>query len=294
MKIKIYSILTITMFGFIFCISCDKKGTEPEPDPANEGVIAFDSKRTGNGDIYVMDADGSNPRRLTTSDEVEYWPSWSPDGKRIAYSDGDINVINLDGTGLTKLTTHSAPDWEPAWSPDGNHIAWSSMRDGNAEMYLMNADGSNKVRLTSNNAIDGYPSWSPDGKKIAFSTDRDGNWEIYVMDADGSNQTRVTNTSYNEWRAVWSPDGDKFVISTDLDDGIFIMNVDGSGLTRMTDQPAINASWIPDGSGIIFNSNITGSHEIYILEILSNMEVGNITQLTQNNVDDGHPVWRAK
>jgi Tol biopolymer transport system component len=158
----------------------------------------------------------------------------------------------------------------------------------------MKTNGRNKVRLTNNDAVDGYPSWSPGGSQIAFSSDRDGNWEIYVMDADGANQTRVTNTPYNEWRAVWSPDGSKFVISTDHADGVYLINLDGSDLKRLSDMPSINASWTADGTGILFNSDQSGNHEIYLLEILSDMQPGSLIRLTNNSVYDGHPVWIEK
>lgn len=114
------------------------------------------------------------------------------------------------------------------------------------------------------------------------------------MDADGTNQTRITNNESNEWRAVWSPDGTRLVVTSDQDGNglIYVMNIDGTGLTRLTDEPGINASWKPDGTAIIFNSNRSGNHEIYILEVSGNMVPGEITRLTQNGVDDGHPMWR--
>lgn len=115
------------------------------------------------------------------------------------------------------------------------------------------------------------------------------------MDADGTGQTRITDNEANEWRTVWSPDGNQFVFTSDRNgnDEIYIMDVDGSNPTRITDDPGIdiNASWIPNGSGIIFNSNRSGNHEIYIMEISSNHAPGVITRLTENSVDDGHPVW---
>ena len=79
------------------------------------------------------------------------------------------------------LTNNAANDYFPSWSPDGTKIAFGTDRDGNYEIYVMNVDGSNLINLTNNAATDYYPSWSPEGTKIAFGTNRDGNYEIYVM-----------------------------------------------------------------------------------------------------------------
>src|SRR5437763_1434865 len=107
--------------------------------------IAFASARTGNFDIWVMNADGSDQRRLTTNPTMDCWPAWSPDGKRIAFT---------------------------------------SNRDGNYEIYVMNADGTGQRNLTAHPAQDNYATWSPDGKRIAFISTRDGGHDIYVMDVD--------------------------------------------------------------------------------------------------------------
>ena len=124
-----------------------------------QAQIAFVSKRDGNAEIYVMDADGGNQRRLTNNRGDEWDPSWSPDGRKIVFSsDRDGHVIN-------------------------GRSAY--------EIYVMNADGGNPQNLTNNPNYDRYPSWSPDGERIAFAR-WDGtiknltiNFEIYVMDADG-------------------------------------------------------------------------------------------------------------
>ncbi|MCH8294258.1 PD40 domain-containing protein [Candidatus Poribacteria bacterium] len=123
-----------------------------------QAQIAFVSYRDGNGEVYVMDAEGKNLRNLT-------------------------NHPAQDGTAWLG----------PAWSPDGEKIAFVSKRDGNYETYVMDADGKNPRNLTNHPALDGQPAWSPDGQKIAFVSKRDGLEEIYVMDADGKNPHNLTN-----------------------------------------------------------------------------------------------------
>ena len=116
------------------------------------GRIAFVSPRDGNGEIYVMNADGSSQTRLTNNPAEDQGPAWSPDGKRVAFMsnrDGnwEIYVMGYDplagtsGTGQSCLTGDVADDYWPAWSPDGKRIAFVSNRDSNDEIYVMNADG---------------------------------------------------------------------------------------------------------------------------------------------------------
>ena len=129
--------------------------------------IAFQSYRTGDPEIHVMDADGGNLSRLTTSPGVDWYAAWSPDGTKIAfttYRDGnsEVYVMNSDGTGATNLTNSaSSVDEFPAWSPDGTALAFASTRDGNFEIYTMNADGTGVTRLTNSPGRDFFPDWQP-------------------------------------------------------------------------------------------------------------------------------------
>ena len=285
-----------------------------------QAQIAFVSKRDGNAEIYVMDADGDNQRRLTNNRGDEWSPSWSPDGRRILFSsdrDGhviggrptyEIYVMNADGSNPQNLTNNPFDDRYPSWSPDGERIAFARW-DGtiknltiNFEIYVMDVDGGNPQNLTNNLFDDRYPSWFPDGERIVFVSKRDGHFigdfgltsEIYVMDADGQNQQRLTDNDKNDWYPVWSPDGKRIAFSSDRKGDfenfeIYVMDVDGGNQQRLTEnrRDDLYPSWSPDGERIAFMSERDGNGEIYVREA----DGGNPQNLTNNPHRDTQPAW---
>ena len=128
-------------------------------------------------------------------------------GKIAFHRNGEIYVMNADGSEQTNISNNPAFDGYPHWSPDGKKIAFMTSRDGiNYEIYVMNADGTSQTRLTNNADLDAEPSWSPDGTKIAFRSDRDNhNYQIYVMNADGSEQTNISNNPAVHDNPDWGP-----------------------------------------------------------------------------------------
>jgi hypothetical protein len=186
-------------------------------------LIAFESNRDGPTELYIMNVDGSNVRRLTFSG-ANTGASWHPDGSQIAYQSNrfgqfEVLKINVDGTGETRLTFHPAEDSLPTWSPDGTVIAFSSRReDPAADIHLMNPDGTNIRRIFGVPGVeDSWPSWSPDGTMIAFHSRRDDpeGEEIYRMNVDGSNVVRLTFNADppggpdSDIFPAWSPDGSR-------------------------------------------------------------------------------------
>ena len=243
----------------------DNTGTLTIPDQST-GTIAFFGNRTGDPEIYVMNADGSDQTRLTFSPGSDAFPVLSPDGRRIAWhsardGNNEIYVMNVDGTGATRLTNAPGDDTDADWSPNGRQIAFMSSRDGNQEIYVMNADGSGQTRLTTSPGADRNPDWSPSGRQILFNSDRDGagNAEIYVMNADGSGQTRLTSSPGNDTSPAWSPDGQRILFDSERTGNfdIYVMNADGTGQTRVGGGPTTDADpvWSPDGKRIAFHSD---------------------------------------
>jgi hypothetical protein len=113
--------------------------------------------------------------------------------------------MNVDGSAQRRLTTSAGSDVSPSWSPDGKTIAFASDREGSYEIYVMSPDGSSLTRLTRNLDTDLDPAWSPNGSQIAFTTNRDGNNEIYAMAADGGSQTRLTTNAAEDTTPDWQP-----------------------------------------------------------------------------------------
>jgi len=184
------------------------------PDWSPDGQkIVFTSRRDGNNEIYIMNAEGTNPVRLTEQPGDDFAPSWSPDGAQIVFvsdrgqSPGiyDLYIMNADGSGARRLTNDTAIDYSPDWSPDGKVIAFRSHHDGPGDIYLINVDGSDLLNLTDHPSEDWAPSWSPDGSLIAFQTDRDGNWEIYQMRVDGSGFVNLTINPADDQLPYWRP-----------------------------------------------------------------------------------------
>jgi Tol biopolymer transport system component len=151
--------------------------------------IAFQTNRDRNFEIYVMDADGGNTRRLTKNYYSDQFPTWSPDGAKIAFS---------------SMATGGSP-----WVP------WLSA------IFMMDADGQNRKRITNMGAgnhrptrhyHDMYPAWSPSGEKIAFLSDQAQGWrEIYTINPDGSELTQITFHRSHHWNLVWTPDSKRLI-----------------------------------------------------------------------------------
>ena len=173
-----------------------------------------------NYSLQIADADGYNPQVLLESPEPLLSPSWSPDGRRLAYvsfegRNSAIFIQDIKTGKRDKVAAHSGINSAPAWSPDGFRLAMTLSKDGNTEIYIMHISSGTLKRITRNKAIDTEPNWSSDGKKLAFTSDRGGSPQIYevAVQGDGKPKRLTFDGAYNA-RPRYSSDGNFLAMVT--------------------------------------------------------------------------------
>jgi TolB protein len=207
-QICIYSTLTSHLVSFPRF-----RGTNSSPSWSPDGSqLMFMSSMLGSPELFITDASGSRPKRLTFSNGANTSPSWNPKtGQQVAFvSDRggipQLFTMNSDGTNQNKV---DLPDMgyviDPAWSPNGQLLAFSWRRpNGNYDIYIMELVTRQLVELTRDVGRNERPSWAPDGRHLIFESTRTGTRQIWSMLADGTEARQLTTQGQNE-SPNWSP-----------------------------------------------------------------------------------------
>lgn len=241
------------------------------------------------GQIWTMDSDGANARRLT-SIQLAMSASWKPDGTAFVFSGASngawrIGVYEL-ASGRVSWKTAAKPGTiaiTPAFSPDGESIAYSFGDEQGTNLWVTELGGGAPRRLNAGRGSDNAsPSYSPDGRRIAFTSGRAGHPEVYLIDADGSNSELLTEFNFGEqnYRGSpdWSPDGRSVAYQSQLNGEFEIMTISvrdhsTKQFTREGDNE--DPSWAPDSRHVVFSSTRSGVRQLWVVDT----ESGRLRQL---------------
>jgi Tol biopolymer transport system component len=270
----------------------------PQATAGVTGLLAFDD----DGDIYVMNADGTGRKRLTSGSETDSDPDWSPDGKKIAFARQESNgihiyVMNADGSGLTRITRGDEPDdLDVAWSRDGSKLLFhrETRRDSDGSLWVSKADGSDARNLTPRlGESAGRADWSPDDKTILFRASVGDRWQLYTIRPDGTALTELSAGSGDQDAPAWAPDGIRIAFAgTQLGAGVYLTTAAGQvvPLARPpgnTVGDVIAPTWSPDGTKIAIGGTWDTPFDIFLI----NADGSGIVQLTHDG-KAGVPDWQ--
>lgn len=261
--------------------------------------ISFTSREGRFKELFVMDMDGSNVRRVTSERSLALSSSWDPAGKSLVYTSyrnrvPDMFVVEVESKRVEQLTRGDAMEIGGKFSKDGSLILGSLSSGKDTDIALFTREGRIAQRLTSNNgAIDVSPDWSPDNSQIVFVSNRAGGPQIYTMNRDGSAVKRISFASSNYCTSPsWSPKGDRiaFICRADRGHNIFTVDPDGSDPLQLTSYGNNeDPDWSPDGRYVVFATTF-GKGPVYHLALLRS-DGSSMHQLTDGRTSDSQPSW---
>jgi TolB protein len=245
--------------------------------------------------LQVSDADGFNPQTVATSSEPLMSPTWSPDGKKMAYvsferKSAAIYVQTLATGERQRVAEFPGINGAPSWSPDGSKLALTLSKDGSPDIYVLNLLSRSLIKLTRSYAIDTEPTWSPDGSSIVFTSDRGGKPQLYIVPSQGGQEKRLTFSGDYNARASFSPDGKNLAMvhGNGNDYRIAVMDMGSKSINVLTSGPADESpSFAPNGSMILYASRKGGAGYLSAVSLDGKM----LQKMSFNGSEVREPAW---
>lgn len=261
--------------------------------------IAFVSDKSGNKEVYVMEADGSNKRKITANGSINLFPSWSPEGDTLLYTSyrggsPDVWMVSRGKRRNGQLLGKKALiKYRGVWAPRDGHIALVMNHEANTDIFAVRENGRGLRRLTYGRSIETSPSWSPDETKMAFVSDRTGSPQVYVRDMGSGETRRLTYEGSYNVSPAWSPSGEWVAYAAQQNGGFDIHLIDPeSGYSvpvvvhpRADEEP----HWSPDGRKLVFTSTRRGRKEVFVIDIID--PVTSIRRLTRGFGHSSNAAW---
>ena len=262
--------------------------------------IVFSSDRDGgrNKELYVMDYDGENQRRITFHRSLSIAPDWSYDGDKVVYQSfvstpPGLYWFSLGAGARNRIPVPTELNSAPSFSPDGRTVAYAGSVRGNPEIFVVNLDGTGHRRLTNSSAIDSSPRFSPNGREIAFTSNRQGTPQIYLMDLEGANVRKLTLTGNWSDEPAFSPDGGRlaYACRNEGDFQICVLDLATGRTFQISSGPGTNENptWSPDGTRIAWELQRGRSTQI----VSAGIDGSGFKVLTSVG-NNGYPVWERK
>jgi TolB protein len=284
--VRLFPPLLLLMTTLVGGFSMGLRSTTPQ--------LTFQSDRSGNWEIYLLDLNTRLLHNLTRHPADDMYPAWSHTTGQLAFYSArewsgtrGIYIADSNGQNAHPIKVGGAYYWRPSWSADGQQLVFMM---GYNEIRIINADGTGEKSLTFGFS----PVWSPVQSEVLYYSDRPGDLtpNLYLVNADGTNVRHLTRNAEAEWDGVWSPDGTRmaFVSSKTGNSEIYLRDTVSGTTRRLTLHPGedMSPAWSPDGRRIAFVSRRTGTLQVYVIHEDGTGEM----QVTGGTGASMQPAWK--
>lgn len=288
----------IVILGFFSFLGCQEKPASEniKPEDIKNMSLVYISNKSDDFDIYKINTDGKQEKRLTFSKGFDWYPQYNAKRNCIFYNSQDslgvfrVKAMSPDGSAID-VNTEGLPGFDISLNSDW--IAYTRKNRAASNIVIAPLDKlKDSIRISNGSAYNGRPKWTAKGDKLAYVSDRDGSNEIYLYDRASGQTSRLTQNDGREKYLSWNPEGTKLAFTmssgSSLND-IYIYDLNNSQVSQLTDSSVNEAeiSWSPDGKYMAYHTKRLQADDIYTLEL----QTMKIRKVTDSKAYYGEPMW---